>query len=136
MTDKEYIELINSDMVIGYIDTVKRYCDFIENRKKYSSEVFLKIGLFLLVDLHQKTLHLEIEYPEDEEDIEIKEIEHSEWAEIFNDLNEIIGDSNVYRSIFDPYEPESEQAVTGTLSDDFADIYRDLKNALNKYSFK
>ena len=130
MTDKEYKELIESEQVIGYIEIVKKYCDFIENRKKYSSEEFLKNGLDLLVDLYQKTLHLKINYP-DKEDIDIQEIE---LKEIFKEISLIIGEQNLYRSVFDPYEPETEGLVIGTLSDDFTDIYRDLKEAYIKFN--
>lgn len=51
-----------------------------------------------------------------------------EWGQLYNSLKEKLGDWDGYRQVFDP--TEDKEAVTGSLADDIADIYRDLKEGL------
>ena len=51
---------------------------------------------------------------------------HAEWVNLFRSLEGTLGRHNVYWLVFDPYEHEDENLITGTLADDLADIYRDL----------
>jgi hypothetical protein len=51
-----------------------------------------------------------------------------EWLDLYNLLKERLGDWDRYWQVFDP--TEDDEAVFGTLADDIADIYRDLKEGL------
>jgi len=51
-----------------------------------------------------------------------------EWGQLYNLLKEKLGDWDRYWQVFDP--TEDDEAVFGTLADDIADIYRDLKEGL------
>jgi hypothetical protein len=45
-------------------------------------------------------------------------------------LGALLGQHDAYREVFNPYDPPTEPEVVGTLSDDIADIYRDLLSGL------
>jgi hypothetical protein len=52
-----------------------------------------------------------------------------DWWALYRRLSMQFGEVNNYRFMFDPYEPGSDP-VTGSLADDLADIYSDLKIGL------
>jgi len=56
-------------------------------------------------------------------------IGHEEWNQLYNALKEKLGDWDLYWQVFDP--TKDNKAIYGTLADDIADIYRDLKNGIN-----
>jgi Domain of unknown function (DUF5063) len=51
-----------------------------------------------------------------------------EWDGLYRSLKEKLGDWNLYRQVFDP--TQDTEAIFGSLADDIADIYRDLKDGL------
>jgi hypothetical protein len=53
-----------------------------------------------------------------------------QWSDFFQRLGRHLGSYDAYRFVFDPYDLESEP-VGGRLSDDLADIYRDLCEGLD-----
>ena len=58
----------------------------------------------------------------------ISGLSEQEWGKLYNFLKEKLGDWDLYHQVFDP--TEDSEAVFGTLADDIADIYRDLKGGL------
>jgi hypothetical protein len=57
-----------------------------------------------------------------------------ETAALCRSLGALIGDRSFYREIYDPFESPEESEVAGLLADDFADIYRDLQDGLDKWN--
>jgi len=51
-----------------------------------------------------------------------------QWGQVYNLLKEKLGDWDLYWQVFDP--TTDKEAVCGTVADDIADIYRDLKEGL------
>jgi hypothetical protein len=51
-----------------------------------------------------------------------------EWDGLYNSLKEKLGDWNPYHQVFDP--TQDNEAIFGSLADDIADIYGDLKKGL------
>ena len=51
-----------------------------------------------------------------------------QWRQIYNSLKEKLGDWDGYMQVFDP--TTDKEAIFGTLADDIADIYRDLREGL------
>jgi len=51
-----------------------------------------------------------------------------QWGQLYNQLKEKLGDWDLYRQVFDP--TTDKEADCGSLADDIADIYRDLKEGL------
>jgi len=50
---------------------------------------------------------------------------HEEWQQLYNYLKQKLGDLNLYWQVFDP--TKDNEAILGSLADDIADIYFDLK---------
>ncbi len=55
-----------------------------------------------------------------------------QWGELCSLLKEKLGDWNLYSPVFDP--TKDREAIYGSLADDIADIYRDLKEGLVLHS--
>jgi hypothetical protein len=51
-----------------------------------------------------------------------------EWEQLYNLLKEKLGGWDLYRQVFDP--TQDSEAIVGSLADDIADIYLDLKKGL------
>ena len=58
-------------------------------------------------------------------------VTHEEWSRLFNTLKEKLGDWNSYWQVFDPTEDEDKEAIYGSLADDIAGVYGDLKEGIN-----
>jgi len=56
-------------------------------------------------------------------------LSHEQWTELYNRLRETLGDCDLYWQVFDP--TKDNEAIHGSLADDVADIYRDLKEGLD-----
>ncbi len=52
----------------------------------------------------------------------------AQWNTLYKSLKVKLGESNVYWQVFDP--TKDDEAIHGSLADDIADIYRDLKDGL------
>jgi hypothetical protein len=55
-------------------------------------------------------------------------ITQEQWGDLYSLLKEKLGDWNLYSQVFDP--TKDREAIDGSLADDIADIYRDLKGGL------
>lgn len=52
----------------------------------------------------------------------------AQWGQLYNLLTAKLGDWNPYWQVFDP--TKEQEAIYGSLADDIADIYRDLKDGV------
>jgi hypothetical protein len=59
---------------------------------------------------------------------DVRQLSQQEWDRLYNFLKEKLGDWNLYHRVFDP--TEDSESIFGSLADDIADIYRDLKGGL------
>jgi hypothetical protein len=126
----------------------ERFCALVEARSTVEFDTFL-------VDVHRSlavlyTLGLALppgdvlwdDANDDEADDDDAEIiievdpdrhSHEEWDVLFKELGARLGARNAYREIFDPYESPNNPAVTGSLADDIADTYHDIRCGLRKW---
>jgi hypothetical protein len=129
------------------------YCAFIERHADFAADALLQEAHRHLAGLYAAGLALpstDVLFDEDDETIEDDECEtppfdgppdpdrfpSDEWMTLFRELGAQIGPANSYREIFDPYEPvdaEDAEEVTGSLADDLADVYADLRTGLLKW---
>jgi len=56
------------------------------------------------------------------------------WKVLYSSLGKKFGKYNQYREIFDPYDSGEKEAIYGSLADDIADIYGDIKPGLEIWS--
>jgi hypothetical protein len=59
---------------------------------------------------------------------------YAQWEQLYNLLKEKLGDWDLYMQVFDP--TEGKEAIPGSLADDLADIYRDLREGLDRQNEK
>lgn len=55
-------------------------------------------------------------------------LSEAQWGQLYAFLKEKLGDWNLYWQVFDP--TKDSEATHGSLADDIADIYRDLKEGI------
>jgi hypothetical protein len=58
------------------------------------------------------------------------EITHESWKAIFENLRTQLGDRDRYPKIFDPWQSEPAESLFGSISDDLAGTWSDLKLGL------
>lgn len=95
-----------------------KYCSLIETTSKFEILNFREL-LLLLSDIYNKALLLPNVEPTEEFETEVERILVS------------FGDFDIYWEVHNPYE--CEEPVCGSLSDDFGDIYQELKTGVILY---
>ena len=55
-------------------------------------------------------------------------MDHDEWSQLYRSLQQTLGDWDIYWMVFDP--TKDREAITGSVSDDLADIYRDVREGV------
>jgi hypothetical protein len=111
------------------VDIISEFCELIENHQRRSpAEVLQQAHVLLPLLYYRMLLTPEVElagvgrFP--------RSITHEQWLELFTRLLEFLEPHHRYRIIYDPTILTDNEPVNGTLADDFADIWRDLKNGL------
>lgn len=126
-----FLEPENSINVLEFLRVAHEYCLFtekaVEKDKEQISEFFLKIGPLLY--LKGKLLpEIDPEYPETTE----RFVTEEEWQDIFNVHRAAFNKDDEYYHI--NYEEFNEyEAVKASLSENFTDIYQDLKDFILLY---
>jgi hypothetical protein len=126
-----YNEPENSLNVLEFLRVAHEYCVFSEKieikNQEEAREFFLKIGP--LIYLKGELLpDIEPEYPEASE----RYVTEEEWQGIFNLFRALFGDKDEFYHV--NYEEAAEfEAVKASLSENFADIYQDLKDFILLY---
>lgn len=114
--------------VENFSKIVRRYCDWAENS---SVEVNndMQTAQKILAELCLSVLDL----PDDEfeDDVEIKDVSTEEWKAVMGKFSNL--PINEYLMVFDPTKAEENETVFALLSEDLADIYRDIKRGLLFY---
>jgi hypothetical protein len=106
----------------------ERYCAFIESCDSLRRGEFVWQLAEHLIGLYAAGMRLP--FPSGDDDFDSPSaMTHEEWQELFQRLSRKLGDVDCYSVMFDPYESGSTP-VTGSLADDAADVYRDLKSGL------
>ncbi|MFZ3264951.1 MAG: DUF5063 domain-containing protein [Terriglobales bacterium] len=59
-------------------------------------------------------------------------MKEAEWGQLYELLKEKLGEWNLYWQVFDP--TNDSEAIRGSLADDIADIYRDIKEGLTLHN--
>ncbi|MFN0017905.1 MAG: DUF5063 domain-containing protein [Pirellulaceae bacterium] len=111
-----------------FVATAAEYCSLIEGHQQYSPRDFLAKVRELLPVLYYRALRL----PEVESshDMNHRDITTEQWGQMFVQLQEFLGPQDQYWEIFDPIKKAVDDPNLCSLSDDLADIWRDLKNGL------
>jgi hypothetical protein len=115
--------------VLDFVTVATEYTTMLDSLHEYSQYGFIKYTLKLLPLLYMKA-HLlpdfEIEEPETIE----KFVSEEEWSRVKLQLEQLIGELDKYKENIGRFE-ENE---INSLSENFADIYQDIKDFNNLYA--
>jgi hypothetical protein len=118
----------------------RRYCALVDVSVDLEKDQFLLQMYRILPDLLVEAIRLPDTDPwkrNEEEDGSVDfpakdasaQMSHEEWSALYNLLKEKLGHDDLYWTVFDPTSEDNE-VIRGTLADDLADVYRDVKESL------
>lgn len=119
-----------------FVQTASEVCSLIENHEHYLWDDFFRRAEQLLPLLYYRATRLPDLHGQPREE-PLTHITHEEWKALFDRLGAYLQERNHYWLIdemdivfIDAEEPKAPKAMVSCLSDDFADIWRALKNGL------
>jgi hypothetical protein len=113
--------------ISAFVEVAQEYCAFIENGGADRSWSFAKQCLTLLLRLYERALNLPEREPAS--DSSLTRVKHEGWQEQFDRLGQKLV-RDLYWQVFEPFDQEKPEPLCGSISDDLADIWRDLKVGL------
>lgn len=125
--------IVYSPNVIDFITVSGEYCAFVENTGRFSKIDFLDKTRKLLPLIYLKGSllpKLESIFDDDNE----KFVSEEDWSFIQHSVQKKLGYHDEYRDVFDPLTHEQIEQSTGSISDNLADIYQDLKDCITLYN--
>jgi sugar phosphate isomerase/epimerase len=141
---KEITELLKKESTIEFLAAARQFIKLVEN-SNLSNELFYKESHKSLATLYQTALNLEnVDLIYSGPESEFKGINKDELRKQNIKLISKLGKDSVYWEVFDPTYTEDDgkpgngwklkdkEPSQGWLVDDFADIYADLKEEINK----
>jgi len=130
---KNLEHIVYSKEVIEFTAVANEYCNFIETSSKYKGEQILVFMQRLLPLLYSKSLSLPEVEPVMEESPE-KFVTEEKWKEIDEMIVVKLGEANDFPEAFDNSVSDSELPVIGSIAENLADIFQDMKDYLIVYS--
>ena len=116
----------------------RQYCSLVESKTALDKTEFLLKLYHILLELIAEAIRLPtVTFDEDEneeQEVNIRqtrattEMKHEEWGQLYNSLKEKLGEWDLYWQVFNPRK--DNEAIHGSLADDIADIYRDLRDGI------
>lgn len=114
-----------------FAETATEYCYLIENHSDLTTDEFLQRVRKLLPRLYLQAV--ELPYGDFIDDCDEPEITHEAWGVIFSGLHSRLGRRDDHRTVFDPILANDYPHIS-FLSDDLADIWRDLKASIEQWN--
>lgn len=116
----------------------EQYCSLVDSQSALDkSEFLLQVYRMLPALIAEASRLPPVSFDDDEneeQEASIRQIrdetqmKQQEWGQLYDSLKEKLGDWNLYLMVFDPRT--DNEAIHGSLADDIADIYRDLKDGI------
>ena len=119
-----------NDQVAEFVAEARRYCALIENEERGTASAFEKECLVVLLRLYQQMLRLPSTDPPDPELPE--QIRHEEWQAVWERTSQRT-EHDQYWEVFEPFARNKPDPIYGSISDDLADIWRDVKEGLSTF---
>lgn len=125
-------DIVYSRIVLEFTAAANEFCKYAERASEISGSELLKILQRLLPFLYIKASLLPSLEPFFE-DSNAKVVRESDWAAVRDTLKEKFGSADAYLEAYDAKMKEADGPVAGSIAEDMADIYQDLKNFLVNY---
>lgn len=119
---------INKPEVTEYLESARRFCEYMESDSEVEPVEFLKQVRSLLLVLYQKALTFPLHDGDTDGDTE--DLLGEGYFVVLKLIGRKVGTMDYYYHVYDPTNLDNENSVAGLLTDDLGDIYRDLKMAL------
>jgi len=129
----------NAEVATRFASVAREFCSVIDSAPNLDRIELLAQVYRILPQLIGEAISLpNIELGEDESQEEENRksqararfrLSDAQWGQLYEFLKVKLGDLNLYWKVWDP--TKDNEAIHGSLADDFADIYRDLKEGLN-----
>ncbi|MGF1586040.1 MAG: DUF5063 domain-containing protein [Bacteroidales bacterium] len=124
--------LVYSGPVIEFVAVANEVCIFMEQAGGFPKKDFVDKTRKILPLLYYKAGLLPVTEPFYQEGTE-KFVSEEDWQIIHDNVLGRMGSHNDYAEILDPVYRDTEDNVGGSIAEDMADIYQDLKDFLLIY---
>ena len=124
--------LVYSGAVIEFVAVAREVCSFLEQAEGFAKTVFMDKTRKILPLLYYKAVML----PSAEaffEDGPERFVSEQEWQVIHDAILNKLGKHNDYPEVIDPVLRDTEDKVGGSIAENLADIYQDLKDFVMVY---
>lgn len=125
-------QVVYSSPVIEFVAVANEYCNFAENAVSFPKRDFLQKSARILPLLYYKASLLPVMDSAFEEGNE-KYVTENQYEFIRLAIISKLGSHNDYQEVYDPVYRESDEPSYGSLAEDIADIYQDLKDFIMVY---
>ena len=129
-SDKILKEPVYSPLVLEFLVVAQKYCLFVEEVHKYNKEQLFDYlhRICPLLYIRGSVLpKIEI----DNSDVMERYVTEEQWETVFNEIRSIIGKNDEYWFIEN--DSPTNDTVKGSLSENLADIYQDMKDFIILY---
>ncbi len=123
---------VYSKNVIEFVTVASEYCIFIEQADKQKLNDFIDKAHKLIALLYLKATVLP-ELDSKFENMNQRFVTEQDYNFIRNKIVKKLGQYDSYEEVFTPLREESDEAVGASISEDFTDIYQDIKDFLLLY---
>ena len=130
--EKNKEDLVYSSGVIEFVAVANEFCSFMEQAGGFRRTDFIDKSRKILPLLYYKAALLPKTEPVFEEGAEQFVIEE-EWQLIHDSLLGKLGKYNDYPEAIDPVLKDTEDMVGGSIAENMADIYQDIKDFVMRY---
>ena len=119
----------NAEVADRFGVAAKQFCSIVDSASHMDRGEFVSQIYRVLPKLIDQAIEMpDVEGSDREQRKSSPRVRHEEWEQFYNSLKEKLGDWDLYHQVFDP--THDNEAIVGTLADDIADIFGDLKEGL------
>lgn len=130
--EEKFDHVVYSKNVIEFVTVANEFCLLLENCAKNSKIEFVETAQKLLPLVYLKACLLPKNDSELEEEVE-KFVTEADWEFIHSAVQAKMGAHDQFLEVFEEDMEYSETPVIASISENFADIYQDLKDFLTSY---
>ncbi|NOZ48068.1 MAG: DUF5063 domain-containing protein [Chlorobi bacterium] len=124
--------IVYSKNVIEFLTVATDYCSFMDKLNEYDRKGFIDRSLKVLPLLYIKAILLPTFTNIDSLEIE-KFVTQEEWQYVNNKVAALMNNINNYTEITDPLNYNTDESGLSAISENFADIYQDMKDFISLY---
>ena len=119
----------SAEVAVSFAVVAKKFCALVDSAPDIDRSEFVAQVYRVLSKLIDEAVQMpDVERSDNQRRRSPLNVRHQEWERLYNALKEKLGDWNLYRQVFDP--TQDNEAIFGSLADDLADIYGDLRKGL------